>query len=295
VLLIGPPGVGKTYAFRQAVAEAASGHYGYLNNHATPFGLYARLWGFLDVPIIIDDIRALVGNRRAVSLLLSACDTGKPKVLTWTARGVTAESSPPSKFVTTSNIAIITNIWNTLQEQVHALENRCLCYHFQPTVAEVHKYVGTWFDDSDVYEWVGRRIFLADEPNIRSYLAVKTLKNSGVKDWEKQVEAVVGINERLSLVLRLEFDKTLTRDDRIAEFMKLTGKSKATYERDVIEVRKRTPAEPMSLLRQGSLADTLRERDVLEPIPTNKLDDRQLAVLDQIQEQLSGAFELPGF
>ena len=38
VLIVGPPGVGKTYNFRLAVQEASKHQYAYLNNHAAPFG-----------------------------------------------------------------------------------------------------------------------------------------------------------------------------------------------------------------------------------------------------------------
>ena len=230
VIIVGPPGVGKTVHIRWAVQEATGGHYAYLNNHATPFGFYTMLWHFQDMPLIIDDIKAINSNPASVGLLMAVTDSSRPKAITWTSKTCTPYTEPPSWFETESNVAIITNQWDTLDERVKALEDRCMCFHFVPTPAAIHAYVGTWFDDQEIYDWMGPRIFQVRQPSIRSYLHAKKLRDTGAKDWQDDASQLVGVDRELGLVIQLELSK-LKPDEKMEAFMDITKKSKATYYR----------------------------------------------------------------
>ena len=59
----------------------------------------------------------------------------------------------PREFVTRSRVVIIANDWQTLDQNVAALQDRGHVLLFQPGAAEVHRKAGTWFDDPEVYEW----------------------------------------------------------------------------------------------------------------------------------------------
>lgn len=230
VLVVGPPGVGKTVHFRWAVQEATQGYYAYLNNHAAPFGFYTMLWRYQDMPLIIDDIKAINSNPGSVGLLMAVTDSSSPKTITWTSKTCTPDTEPPNRFETESNVAIITNQWNTLDERVKALEDRCMCFHFVPTPQAIHEYVGTWFDDQEIYDWMGPRIHQVRQPSIRSYLHAKKLRDTGAQDWQDDASQLVGVDHELGLVIQLELSK-LEPDEKLETFKSITKKSRATYHR----------------------------------------------------------------
>jgi hypothetical protein len=127
-------------------------------------------------------------------------------------------------------VAIITNQWDTLDERVKALEDRCMCFHFVPTPEAIHEYVGTWFDDQEIYDWMGPRIMQVRQPSIRSYLHAKKLRDTGAKDWQDDALQLVGVDQELGLVVQLELSG-LMPDEKLEEYMNITKKSKATYYR----------------------------------------------------------------
>ena len=43
--------------------------------------------------------------------------------------------------------------WQTLDQNVAALQDRGHVLLFQPGAAEVHRKAGTWFDDPEIYDW----------------------------------------------------------------------------------------------------------------------------------------------
>ena len=55
LLLLGPPGVGKSCVVRTAVGEAAD----YVSGNATPFGVYLASYQHRGRPLILDDVDSL--------------------------------------------------------------------------------------------------------------------------------------------------------------------------------------------------------------------------------------------
>ncbi len=241
VLIVGPPGMGKTYTFRLAVQQSSNHRYAYLNNHAAPFGLYTKVWQYTDMPLIIDDIRAINSNPASVGVLMAVCDSNKPKLVTWTTNNLTPDTEPPSSFETNSDVALITNAWDTLNERVKALEDRCMCYHFVPSSHELHRYVGSWFKDQSIYDWMATRIYQVKNPSIRSYEKAMQLRDSGAADWQDDAAAMIGVDPELALVIKLELDKSLKPGQRVARFKQQTKLSPKTYYRRRIEAQRNTP------------------------------------------------------
>jgi DNA polymerase III delta prime subunit len=248
VLIVGPPGVGKTATLRMAVHVATDGMYAYMNNHAAPFGFYALLWQYQNIPLIIDDIRAINSNPTSVGLLMAVCDSVKPKLVTWTAKNITRDTEPPNAFETNSDVAMITNQWDTLDERVKALEDRCMCYHFAPSAQALHEYVGTWFGDQEVYDWMSTRIYQVRQPSIRAYLQVKQLRDAGAADWQDDAAVLVGVDPVLATAINLALDVTLKPAERVKEFKRLTGQSKANYYRMVNLAKELTPGGANKLM-----------------------------------------------
>ena len=169
VLLLGRPGVGKSEAVRRwltagptdtgatdaAEGEAASGVL-YVEGHVHPFGHYRGLWEHRDQPVVLDDVDKLYADPNCVRLLKPLCNTVAEKRLTWLSRATADGGDVPAAFVTRSRLVLLANEWRTLNANVRALGDRAIVLHFDPPDAEVHRQVGRWFADPEVYAFVAR-------------------------------------------------------------------------------------------------------------------------------------------
>lgn len=80
---------------------------------------------------------------------------------------------------------VVTNSWEKVSQNIKALHNRGVVIHFRPTASEIHREVaeGGWFDDQEVWEFIGRNLFLMTRPDLRFYIHTRNHKRAGL-DWE---------------------------------------------------------------------------------------------------------------
>ncbi len=71
---------------------------------------------------------------------------------------------------------------HTVSENVRAVENRGHLQFFEPIPAEVHRKVGEWFWDQDIYDFMGENIHLLPGLAMRHYVQAAELKEAGM-DW----------------------------------------------------------------------------------------------------------------
>src|SRR5262249_48596874 len=62
LMLLGPPGVGKSRAARAAFGSDV----GWISGQATPFGIYLEAFAFRDRPLVLDDIDGLYADRSGI-------------------------------------------------------------------------------------------------------------------------------------------------------------------------------------------------------------------------------------
>jgi hypothetical protein len=152
--------------------------------------------------VVIDDVDALCADRSGVRLLKCLCQTEEDKAVAWHSDAKSLErQGVPREFVTKSRVAIISHDWLTLNRNVDALQDRGHVLLFEPSPAEVHRKVGTWFDDDDIYKWFTANLHRVREPSQRHYARAKGLKAAGM-DWT-QVLAEETENRRARLVAEL--------------------------------------------------------------------------------------------
>src|ERR1019366_4878824 len=65
LILLGPPGIGKSRRLRQAVGENVC----WIDGNASAFGIYQEAYRHQNQPLILDDIDGLTRDRNAVRLL----------------------------------------------------------------------------------------------------------------------------------------------------------------------------------------------------------------------------------
>jgi hypothetical protein len=243
LLLLGRPGTGKTYHTKSALgalpdaaqaptAPSCEEEVLYVEGHVQPFGLYQKLWQFRDRTVVLDDLDRLYADPNCVRILKPLCSTQRAKTISWITHMTRAGSDIPDRFTTTSNVALIANEWRTLNANVRALEDRAIILHFAPSNEEVHRQVGEWFDDSDVYSFIADWLQHIPTISMRHYDKGRRLRAAGFADWRESLLEMMVPDRRVSLMARLQWDAALDNEsERVTRFCAQTGCSRPTYYR----------------------------------------------------------------
>lgn len=244
LILVGPPGTQKSRVLRQAVGSGAC----WIEGHATPFGIYRRIWECRDQPLVIDDVDGLYGSREGLRLLKCLCQTEPRKTVSWQSNALAlAEEGIPREFTTSSTVAIVGNIWKTVDQNVAAVEDRGICIHFEPSPLEVHVRTATWFWDQEIFDFLAAHLSCFSELSMRLYRQAWELKTAGM-DWRGFVLSRT-LDEKTRLVARLKADPSYATDDeRIQAFAALGGGCKQTFYNHVAKLREHV-APPAITLR----------------------------------------------
>lgn len=235
VLLLGRHGTGKSETVRRVLSSPVhtgkrDGRLLYVEGHMQPFGLYRQLWEFRDQLVVLDDLDRLYADQDCVRLLKPLCNTVRQKHLSWLTNVTANDRSLPSSFTTSSSVILICNEWKSLNPNVRALEDRAIILHFCPDNAAVHRKVQEWFEDREVYDFLGKLLPLIPEISMRHYCKGAHLRRAGLTDWRRSLLQMVLPDARKAAVVAVQNDPALTTEEqRVAEFVSITGASRATY------------------------------------------------------------------
>jgi hypothetical protein len=245
VMLLGRHGTGKTQRVKAAVglSSFADGHATrprvlYLGGHVSAFGLYQQLWSYRNCPVVIDDLDKLYAQPDCVRILKQLCDIVPVRHVTWCSHWTSRSPELPTEFDTTSAVILIANQWRSLNADIHALEDRALVIHFDPSNDELHNAVHAWFPDHEVSDFIGLLLPYVPRVSIRHYLKGKTLRQAGMSDWRQTILRMLLPDEPLACVVSLLLDRSFASEkDRVERFISETGKSRPTYFRLKRQVR----------------------------------------------------------
>ena len=243
IIIVGAPGLSKTTIVENAVGDL--GHK--LDGNVTAFELYKLLYHHKDELIILDDIDSLYGNKSAIRLLKQACQTTAVKSVSWHSNhpdigdGI---DQVPSSFETTSRFIIIANEWKTLNQNVHAIEDRGVMISFEPTAQEVHNYVSRWFKDEAVLRFIESLIPAVSSVSARIYIQASHLRKAGLP-WQETICSTLGVSERTLKLIELEKCR-LKPMERAKAYREATGVSQAGYYRHLKKLKRPSKQEVRS-------------------------------------------------
>lgn len=225
VILIGARGLGKSRAVRNILGDEIC----WIEGNASPFGIYVQLYRHRDQIVVIDDVDSLHADKNGVRLLKNLCQTEPVKRVAWqtAAKGLEKEKIP-REFSTTSRTVIVSNDWRNTNRNTAAVEDRGQVLVFRPTPLEVHRKVYEWFEDDEIYGWIGERLNLIHAPSMRLYYRARELKRGGL-NWKRVIPESVG-DQRTRLALELLTDGSYsTQEDRARAFITQGGGCRATF------------------------------------------------------------------
>lgn len=237
VLLLGRHGTGKSESVKQALAVSATAGLPdtpkgalYVEGHMQPFGLYRQLWEYRNQSVVLDDLDRLYADPDCVRLLKPLCNTVREKRLHWLSNLTMNDGALPSTFTTSSSVILIANEWKSLNPNVRALEDRAIILHFCPPNVEVHRKVAQWFDDPEVYDFLGRLLPVVPAISMRHYCKGSQLRRAGLTDWRNSLLHMIIPDRRAACVIAAQHDPELhSEQQRVARFTAATGASRATY------------------------------------------------------------------
>ena len=180
LVIVGGPGLGKSEIVKRSMQETLGAFgWGLIKGKHSPLDLYERMWRFRTVPLVFDDLDDLLQKKENVMLLKCLCETQPVKHIEWSSRyAAFTNGELPRRIESISRVCLIANDCNTLDRNIAAVFDRGMVVLFQPTALEVHREIarGSWFDDEEVFRFVGQNLFLLTEPSFRFYNLARSHK-----------------------------------------------------------------------------------------------------------------------
>jgi hypothetical protein len=246
LMLFGPPGVGKSRRVRQALNRGV----GWISGQATPLGIYLEAYQHRHQPLVLDDVDGLYADRSGIRLLKALCQSEPTKILSWhSTTPVLKRQEVPSRFTTTSRVALIGNDWKTLNADVAALEDRGHVLFFEPTALEVHRDAAGWFWDQEIFDFVAAHLHLIDRHSLRTYRQAWELKQAGL-DWRRAVLSRCLSGSAL-IVARLQADLSFpSKAARVQAFIEAGAGCRATYYHYARKLRSTAHVPRIALINQ---------------------------------------------
>lgn len=140
----------------------------YIKGFVSPISFHIAAYKHRDAPICIDDADAFFADTqlRERTKHLSETDKYKLQAHRTLSKELIAECVP-QEFWTTSPVCIIRNVWDSSDHINQAIESRGTVIVFEPTWAEAYAYMGEWFWDQEIYDYLWEKMPLLREPDIR--------------------------------------------------------------------------------------------------------------------------------
>ncbi|MGD0088391.1 MAG: hypothetical protein ABSE73_00555 [Planctomycetota bacterium] len=181
LVLVGSHGLGKTERFLRFKNLA------YINNSASARGIYEWAMSNIDKALVLDDLDGLLKVREVIALLKALCETRSIKTVSLTKF---LPAGVPRQFQTRSRVCLGFNALPELEADLVALLDRARLVVFAPSAQEVHRHVGEWFQNREVFEFVGLHLGRITVPSIRLYQRIEAFSRQ-YADWRERATGLL--------------------------------------------------------------------------------------------------------
>lgn len=239
LFVVGDPGGSKSWTIKKRIKR---GQHVYVKaGRLTAFQLFKLLYRHREQAIVLDDVEDALKRDDTRKLLMQACETDdKARKVGWLgteSRLFVKQGKKtvriPQEFPCTSRVCLVCNNWDILSGRFGPLLDRGIVIFFDPPNEEIHRYVGEWFTDKEILQFIGEHLGSIGLHSVRFYVNAKEMKKHKL-DWkaalieswthEKQPETTEAIFERIMAMSELTTDK-----ERVAAFEKQTGLKRRSF------------------------------------------------------------------
>lgn len=239
--IVGPGGTGKSETVTRKMNAVHGGtDWSLIKGKHTALDLYLRLYHSRLQPIVLDDIDSLLANSDNTAILKCICETKRVKRVEWGSLHPAFRDKKlavPKSFDSVSRVCVVANDLGRLNQNIQALLTRGACLDFRPTAIEVHREVarGGWFEDEEVFDFIGEHLWLMTRPNMRFYIITQAHKRAGMAWRELALRALRNDADEKSVLVAelladLRFDSLASpENERAKAFSERGGGSRATY------------------------------------------------------------------
>ena len=248
LFIVGPAGTRKSFHVLTALKEKNLPFVMY-NSHSTPLGLYEILYKNSQGIVVLDDIDAIVEDKRSVGILKAATFSASgERVVTWASTSkVLAQRGLPERFIFSGRVIILANDFHTnKKESFQAFLNRMYTYEIKMSEEERKLLVRTIFLKQNVFEMddnakqklIAYMESLLNFSNVSAYnlrtafKAADIWKNAGEEIAKGLIQDLLRTDDKLRSFLKIEeLGKDLTVADRVLVWQKYTGYCSRDYYR----------------------------------------------------------------
>ena len=189
LILVSDVGKGKSRLIESLAAQHDSWYC--KASQLTAFQLYKQCYKHRGKVMALDDVEAPLKDEKGRKMLMALCETDDAdRKVAWygsvSQLKVTKGKKTyrvPQEFTTSSRVMIVCNDFEILTRNIGPLLSRGLVLFFEPSNEEVHRFVGEWFMDEEIYGFIGTDLSQIPSLDIRYYLQAATMKKQGL-DWK---------------------------------------------------------------------------------------------------------------
>ncbi len=157
----------------------------------TAFQLYLQCFKHRGKVMALDDVEAPLKDEKGRKMLMALCETDDAdRTVAWygtvSQLKVTKGKKTfkvPQEFKTNSRVMVICNDFEILTKNIGPLLSRGLVLFFEPPNEEVHRFAGEWFEDEEIYAFIGDNLSEIPSLDIRYYTNSATMKTQSL-DWK---------------------------------------------------------------------------------------------------------------
>lgn len=231
--IVGRPGLSKSYSIREAMGANPDKSCLLVKGRMTPIVFYENVYLYKDKPIILDDCDSLMSDKLCRNYVKNLTETDEYRRLDWKTRTIV---EAPNYFYTKSPVCVITNEWSNSDPIYQALASRAEFIWFDPTWEEVYKETAKWFWDQEIFDYFYENMPFLKRPDLRLFIKAYRRKVAKLKNlpWEGIIDAhhLDPTSKEVAKLMRKKGNEL----EKIAEFVKKTGKSKNTWYRRKAEL-----------------------------------------------------------
>ncbi len=171
VLVVGPPSVGKSHAYATRLGNRPYHRFG---GRQTPLHVYKTLHDDPHLPVVLDDISALLQEDCFRDMLKGLCESGQ-RTLHWGTTTSKLEGRPRT-FTCTSPVLIVMNKISSRDADVAAILDRCDAIEFAPSKPEIIARMHEIFPaDTELVDLIAE---LPTLPSLRTLVKARRWNNS---------------------------------------------------------------------------------------------------------------------